>query len=325
MISRPLSTTPTPPPHITPSSLPPRIYDTHTHVSDPIRFPPSAHAQYRPHAAKLGDLYAMYRKLGFEDPSRSVKTVLVQPSTYGLDNGCLLQGLEQLTPARGKGVVVVEPGERMSGEGGELEELGMWWEGGVRGVRVNLKSIGKTLSPPELEATILSYAALLKAAPGGPWSLQIHADLASMVNLKQCIHHLTGICSVCIDHYGCPTLPRDTPPNHPHDLRSVPGWEDLKSLMQDHNVFVKISAPYRIAGARGWDDIEELTKELLAVKGGTQVLWASDWPHTRFEGKVDVGEFVRRCVQWCEGDQGLVDRLFWENPRRMWGEEGVVG
>ncbi|PQE26646.1 TIM barrel metal-dependent hydrolase protein [Rutstroemia sp. NJR-2017a WRK4] len=330
-LPRRLSTTPSSTPHTPPSSLPshslpPRIYDTHTHVSDPLRFPPSGTAQYRPHAAKLADLYAMYRKLGFVDPSRSVKTVLVQPSTYGLDNSCLLHGLEKLTPARGKGVVVVDPGVRMRREAeGELEELGVWWRGGVGGVRVNLKSIGKTLSPTELEALIISYAALLKAAPGGPWSLQIHADLASMTALKQSIHHLTSICSVCIDHYGCPTLPRNTPPSDPHDTRSLPGWTDLKSLMQEHNVFVKISAPYRIAGARHWGDIEELTRELLDVNGGKQVLWASDWPHTRFEGKVDVGEFVRRCVQWCDGDSMLVERLFWSNAERMWREEGRVG
>src|SRR3954470_8842829 len=58
--------------------LPSRIYDTHTHVSDPVRFPVSSGAQYRPHAAKLADLYAVYRTLGFDEPGRAVKTVLVQ-------------------------------------------------------------------------------------------------------------------------------------------------------------------------------------------------------------------------------------------------------
>ncbi|KAM3081899.1 hypothetical protein ACMFMG_004365 [Clarireedia jacksonii] len=142
-----------------------------------------------------------------------------------------------------------------------------------------------------------------------------------MVDLSSFIHHLSGICTICIDHFGCPAFPRVTIKNQPHDLRSLTGWEELKTMMRDHNVFVKISAPYRIAGAR-WGDIEALTKELLNVKEGKQVIWASDWPHTRFEGQVNVAEWVASCVQWCEGDEQLVKRLFWENARRMWeGEE----
>lgn len=64
--------------------------------------------------------------------------------------------------------------------------------------------------------------------------------------------------------------------------------------------------------------------------GQNNVVWASDWPHTggpvvMEDGKlissyrrVDDEQFVQRCLQWCDHDDRLVQKLFVDNPRRLW-------
>src|SRR5215471_4872957 len=77
-------------------SAPPRLdvpacaCDCHHHIYDE-RFPVSPHwRQGSPPGATVADYRRLRRRLG------TVRSVVVQPSTYGIDNRCLVDALRQL-------------------------------------------------------------------------------------------------------------------------------------------------------------------------------------------------------------------------------------
>jgi len=37
---------------------------------------------------------------------------------------------------------------------------------------------------------------------------------------------------------------------------------------------------------------------------------------------VDDPSFVRRCKGWCGGDEGLISKIWVDNPRRLWQYDG---
>jgi predicted TIM-barrel fold metal-dependent hydrolase len=87
----------------------------------------------------------------------------------------------------------------------------------------------------------------------------------------------------------------------------------LIRLLQHGNVFVKFSAPYRV----GLDSnqLDALAKEILRVQND-RVVFATDWPHTRFEG-LDIKPFEERCLEWAE-EAGCVDNVFSKNAKALW-------
>lgn len=244
--------------------LPKGTWDSHMHVVDPGRFPLAADAQYTPHPHTLADAKAFYSQLGIEN------MVLVQPSIYGNDNSCMLEALEKLTPKHGRAVVGLDPKKI------DYKTMEKWHALGVRGARLNLVSVGRELNEDELRAELESYARVLKPFK---WVLQLYIPLKLAMSLVNFVPSL-GV-KVCIDHFGSPVLPQDFDPSatiYPYDLQ---GFASLVSLLQAGNTWVKLSAPYRLSKDPGMRDLHSLGRELV-IKGGNRVVYATDWPHTRF-------------------------------------------
>ena len=281
-------------------SIPADAWDSHVHVIDPVNFPLSPDATYKAHAALLPDLIKSAKRLQVPN------LVFVQVSTYGHDNSCQLAALKSLGGlSRGRVVVEFDPAT--------IEEATLrdWHAQGVRGVRINLKSVGKELSGAELASLVRSYAAAIK--PLGSWVIDLHVPLASIPHLEPLLPELSDQNThLVIDHMG-------SPPGLRRDMSTFPGWSSLLTLLRRHeNFHVKISAPYRFVRDRSFGSLEHVVRPLLEARQGSGVLWASDWPHTRFEG-TDVGPWGERCLEWCDGDQGVVDLLFRGNAREVWG------
>ena len=264
------------------------------HVTDLKHFPVPETATYKPHEATLASALSNACQLGLPN------LVIVQPSTYGTDNACLLDSLKAVGPARGRGVIVIDP-EKTSFE--TLREMHAL---GVRGVRLNLKSVGKQLSKDEMAKVLRAYAKAISLMQ--TWALQLYVDLAVLEDIGPLLSEL-GVKTV-LDHYGSPSVLHT-------DLSSMPGWHSLTKLMQSPLAYVKISAPYRLSKDPSYRDLESMTKELLHMRGGRGVVFASDWPHTRFEG-VNVTPFIDKCLEWCEHDNTLQDRLFRDNAKVLW-------
>lgn len=278
-------------------SVPSGAWDTHLHVTDPARFPPppGAKAEYAPRPATLADCVSITRSLGL------TRLCFVQTSTYGTDNAWISACLAECggREGRARGVVVFDPDTTSD------EQLREWHAQGVRGARVNLVSVSKSLSEEELASTLRRYADRIR--PLGGWSLQLYVKLAVIPQLLPLVDGL-GV-SLVIDHIG-------SPPSLKTPMAQHAGWKELLALLEDERVFVKIGAPYRFTKDPEFRDMEAPVRELMRTRGGRAAVFESDWPHTRFE-ETEIAPFVTRCLEWCDGDEELAEKVFRTNAERM--------
>lgn len=286
--------------------IPPKSWDSHMHVVDPRRYPLSPDATYTPSAHTLPDALAFESSVGIPN------IVLVQPSIYGFDNSCLLDALRGIGPRRGRAVVAVDP-ERPPAR----EVLKEWHMLGVRGVRLNLQSVGSKLSFEELERTLKRYADIVRSLG---WVLQLYVSMETMSDLTMILPSL-GV-KICFDHFGSPDLSlstavvesgRDKEGNL--DPYSVEGFSSLISLLRQGYTYVKISAPYRLSKDPEMRDIQAIAKELMRV-ASNRLVFATDWPHTRFEG-LDIQPFMKSCLSLC-ADAEMEEMLFRRNAENLW-------
>ncbi|KAK8085745.1 hypothetical protein PG997_007016 [Apiospora hydei] len=272
--------------------IPRGAWDSHMHVLDP-RFPLDAAAVYQPaHFHTSPDARTFEHDVAGLDG-----VVIVQPSIYGHDNACTLSALAALGgPARARAVVSFDPTATSQ------ETLAEWHALGVRG---------------ELEATIREYAGAVR--PLG-WVLQIYASLPTIAKLEPLLldgAEQLGV-RVCIDHMGHPDL-KASRYSETADPYTIPGFASLVRLLQSGNTWTKLSAAYRFSASEdGFSDAAPVAKELLRVAGLSRVVFATDWPHTRFEG-LDIRPWIRTVLyDLCQRDEALIERVFRGNAEELW-------
>lgn len=230
--------------------------------------------------------------------------VFVQPSIYGNDNSCMLDALRQVTPERGRAVVTFDPTTI------EQKTLQGWHELGVRGVRVNLVSVGREVSEHELRDELQQYAEAIKPFD---WVLDLYIPLKLATTLEKIVPELRV--KVCIDHFGSPSLPKTSQAFEKLDPYQLPGFESLVKLMQG-NTWVKMSAPYRLSKDPDMKGLDSFGKELIK-KASNRVIYATDWPFTRFEN-IDSIPFIEKCYEWCGNDNETIEKLFCRNAEELW-------
>lgn len=266
------------------------------HVVDPSTYPLTSDARYCPKTHTLEQALTFEQSVGLD------KIVLVQPSIYGNDNSCMLDALQALGPERGRAIVQFEPQTIPE------STLKDWHRMGVRGVRLNFSSVGKSPDTERLRSLLHRYAQ--DCRPLG-WVIQLYLPMDMISYLEPIVPEL-GV-RICIDHMGHPSL-SGTPPSSPYDLA---GFQSLVNLLESGTTFVKLSAPYRLSNTKDYDDLEPIATEILRVAGKTGVVFATDWPHTRFEG-LDIKPWISTVLQWCDGDEELIKRLFRGNAEDIW-------
>ena len=116
---------------------------------------------YTPPPAGADELSALQQAL------RLSRVVIVQPSVYGSDNSCTIDGMRRLGAARARGVAVIDEATSDAA----LDEM---HRAGIRGVRVNLETAGET--DPDLARRNLA-AAVARVAPRG-WHVQVYTRLS---------------------------------------------------------------------------------------------------------------------------------------------------
>ena len=277
--------------------IPEDSWDSHVHILDPVTYPLADDARYVPSTNLLGEA------LKFEADFGISNIVLVQPSIYGNDNSCLLDALRALGPARGRGVVAFNSAKV------DVRTLQEWHDIGVRGVRLNLQSVGKEVSDTEMESTLHQYASIIRPFD---WVLQLYVPLSTAPLLEKIVPKL-GV-KVCLDHFGSPAMPK-VPGGHEVNPYSLTGFSSLARLLRHSRTYVKLSAAYRLC--EDDEQIAPVARELLRISGGRKVVFATDWPHTRFQS-LDIRPFVVKMLDLCGNNVGLVNSVFRDNARELW-------
>lgn len=228
--------------------------DCHLHVfGPPERYPLAEDRTFAPALASVEDVVAMHDRIGIQ------RMVIVQASPQGTDNACVLDALAQLQGMgrEARAVAVVA-------EGTPAAALQALHEAGVRGLRVNLQSYG-TSDPATAERRL--HAAASAAAEMG-WHVQTYTTLAVLQALRGAIERMPV--PLVVDHFGLAD---------PALGLSQPGLGDLLALVGAGQVYVKLSAPYRIVDRPDGRDAQPLVRALIDANPD-RMLWGTDWPHT---------------------------------------------
>ena len=277
--------------------MPAHSWDTHIHVTDPS-YPETPTAEYTP------GLHNLSNALSFESTIGIHNVVFVQPSIYGNDNTLLLNALKNLGDRHGRGVVGFDTNTT------SRETLQAWHELGVRGVRLNLKSNEVKLTEAQLQEQVIRYAKKIKPLN---WVLELYLGMEDIPKLEPVVADL-GV-QLSIAHFGAPSLPPVENRTLPLDPYTITGFQSLVNLLKAGNTYLKFSGAYRFDTDPEYRGIEGIAKELLKF-AGDRIIFASDWPHTRFEG-LDIKPFVDKCLDWTDA-AGLTDKVFSENAHHLW-------
>jgi predicted TIM-barrel fold metal-dependent hydrolase len=262
--------------------------DCHHHIYD-ARFAYMADAILKPPFATVADYRKLQKKLG------TSRNVMVQPSTYGTDNRCVLDVLAQLGE-NCRAVCVVNSKVTDA----ELKKL---HSAGVRGVRIQF-GLGNPVAADEVMPLAKRIAVL-------GWHIQCNMPPEQLVQMESLLLSLPV--PVIIDHLGRAV-----------DARGAQ-YVTVRKLLDSGHGWVKVSGAYLYGGGTAPD----YRGASAAAKGYIQAapercVWGSDWPHPDATKKLDPVAMpddialLNLLAQWAP-DEKLRHRILVENPEKFYG------
>lgn len=262
--------------------------DCHHHIYDG-RFPIAPSATLKPGDAKPADYRLLQKRTG------TTRSVVVQPSTYGTDNSCTLDGMAQLGSATTRGVAVVDT----TVTDAELKRLNGL---GIRGIRFNLVQAGAT--------TVEMLEPLSKRIADLGWHVQIHQLGDGIVAMQDILMRLPS--AIVFDHMG--RIPKDVGVNHP-------AYAVIGKLIEKGKTWVKISGAYMDTkvGPPTYADSTKLAQAYVKA-APERMVWGSDWPHptAKDDAKPDDAILVDLLTEWAP-DEKVRNRILVDNPATLYG------
>jgi predicted TIM-barrel fold metal-dependent hydrolase/predicted NBD/HSP70 family sugar kinase len=282
-------------------AVPAGACDCHVHVfGRAAQFPFAARRGYTPPSADSDELLALQRVLHLS------RVVIVQPSVYGSDNSCTLDGMRRLGE-RARGVAVIDAATSNAA----LDQL---HRAGIRGVRVNLATAGES-DPAQARRNLAE--AVARVAPRG-WHVQVYTELSVIAALREEVPRL-GV-PIVFDHFGGATAAAGV---------GQPGFDALLALVAAGHAYVKVSAAYRSSDkAPAYDDVAPLAQALIAANPD-RIVWGTDWPHPHAARPgaaldevapfhdIDDGLALNQLPQWAPS-AAMRRKILIENPARLY-------
>ena len=276
-------------PHTPP---PPESCDSQFHVFGPAeKYPVRPGAAYEMPSATWEAAARMHQALGIE------RGVIVQPTTYGADHQCTLDGLAALGPDYKGCANAVVLSERDDAYIARLHEAG------IRGARFTRQGLGIAFSPEIFERSIarvkeLGWYAKFQPEPDG---IATQAVLFETLEIP-----------VLIDHMGRPDPAAGT---------KDPGLAKLLELLGRGNFWVMLSLGEKISKQDyPWDDVVPIARACVET-APDRVIWGSDWPHpvsTRQPpNEADLLELLYRFAP----DAATRKKILVDNPAAFFGFE----
>ena len=256
-----------------------RIADCHAHVFSATA-PAVRGARYRPsYAASLSSWQDHWRRSGV------THGVLVQPSFFGTDNSEMLRAIAaDRVHLRGVAVVAPEVSD---------DELAALEDGGVVAIRLNLRGGLDDRVPLD------PWQQLLRRVAARGWHLEVFTDAGRVPSVAAAL--LTVPVRVVFDHFGHPD---------PHDIDAT--FDALRILARSHEVWTKLSAPYRLGGPSP----RALAQRWKQLAGSERLVWGSDWPWTGHEAGRSYRRKLEQVADWVGNE--TVHAVLWDNPARLY-------
>lgn len=283
------------PPHA--ATHPPRIAmpagacDAHLHIIGPrARFPFTEQRAFTPQDSPLEALLHLHAALGI------TRAVIVQCNPHGTDNRALLDALQR-EPKRLRGVAIVAPGI-------SRDELRSMADAGVKALRFHHMPHNTGFSAQGMSA----FASLAPVMS----ELGLHAQFMMDANALDSALPFFDQCEmpIVIDHMG----------NIDAALGAGQrGVLQMCRLLAEGRIWVKVSAAYRISMQYPDYSDARAIHEALVRANPQQVLWGSDWPHTRLDKNMpDDGHLIDLFNGWTP-NAALRHLILVDNPARLYG------
>jgi predicted TIM-barrel fold metal-dependent hydrolase len=267
------------------AKVPANSSDCHLHIYE-SRFPVDPRSKLRPPDATVADYRLVQESLG------TTRCVVVQPSTYGVDNRCMLQAVAQL--GRGaRGIAVINPGVSDS----DLKRMDA---GGVRGIRFNLEQAGAT--------TLDMVEPLAKRIAPLGWHIQVNAGPEKIRSAEEIWKGLPV--DIVFDHLA--HIPA------PGGLDSAYGV--VMDLLEKRKGWVKLSGVYTDSkiGPPSYSDRKAIT-EAYVKAAPERLVWGTDWPHPTVTGKKpDNVALLNLLLEWVP-EQAARAHILVSNPEKLYG------
>lgn len=267
------------------AKVPTNSADCHLHIYE-SRFPVDPKSTLRPADATVADYRLVQKRLGM------TRCVLVQPSTYGVDNRCMLEALRQFG-REARGIAVVNP----SVSDAELKRMDA---ASVRGIRFNLAQGGAT--------TLDMVEPLAKRIAKLGWHIQVNA---SPEKIRSAAEIWKGLpVDVVFDHLAHVPEPggRDS------------AYGVVMDLLEKGKGWVKLSGAYidSRTGPPSYSDREAITKAYVK-NAPERLVWGTDWPHPTATGaKPDDAALLDLLLKWTP-DETTRTRILVTNPEKLYG------
>ena len=284
-------------------NVPAGACDCHTHIfGDPARFPFWSGRTYTPEPASIAEMRTLHRALYMD------RVVIVHPSVYGTDNACTLDAIRQLAP-RARGVAVIDDKTTDA----QLDEM---HRGGIRGIRLNLETLGVT----DPSAARQRFQTATHRLSDRPWHVQLYTRMSVIQGIQDLV--ATSPIPVVFDHFGLAQASSGV---------EQPGFAALVDLVRRGKAYVKISGAYRASTkAPDYGDATPLAQALIAANA-QRILWGTDWPHPpgvpASGGKatdvvaplqIDDGRLLNQLPVWAP-DAAVRKTILVDNPARLYG------
>jgi D-galactarolactone isomerase len=265
--------------------FPPGSCDTHMHFYDD-RFPTAGTAHLTPPNATVADYRVVRKALSLE------RVVVVQPSTYGLDNSCQLAAVASLGDSA-RLVAVVDDHVADA----ELDRL---TRAGARGARF-------FMLPGGAVRWEIMPAVAQRIAPFD-WHIQLQMNGR---HLYERVDELLALpVPVVVDHVG-----RFMPAVEVGDER----FEALLRLIDGGACWVKLSAPYESAPdpTHRYEAVTALVHALVK-HAPERMLWATNWPHPGQADPPGFPDLRRLLLDWIPS-AATRRQILVDNPATLYG------
>lgn len=207
--------------------------------------------------------------------------VVVGASFLGTYSDYTLQALGR--SGRLRGTVIVDPDV----DDARLDALDA---AGIRGIRL---SVGNDAAPPDLGSP--AYRSLLGRLRERGWHVHFFARPEHTQGIIDGL--VSARVNFVIDHFGA----RD-----PGATAGSAIFTAIERALQTGRAWVKLSGPY-------WSDRLDhaaLARRFRETAGAGRLLWGSDWPFTRLDGRLRYGRTIDWLAEWVPdpADRAAMDR-----------------
>jgi len=277
--------------------------DCHVHVfGDPKQYPFFSGRTYTPETASAGELKQLLSSLRLD------RVVIVQPSVYGTDNSCTLDGMRALGD-RARGVAVIDDKTTDA-------QLDAMAKQGIRGIRLNLATAG--ITDPKVARQRFENA--VARAKGRGWHIQFNTQPSIIDALNDMF--MASPVPIVIDHFGGATGKGGV---------QQPGFGAMVNLVKAGKAYVKISgAADSVSTLPDYADAAPLARALVSANP-QRILWGSNWPHPgsnpvpgrkatdlAVHVQTDDGKVLNLLPVWVP-DAATRRLILVDNPARLYG------